>query len=337
MLSHQENDLAKCNGRTGKNIFRLTAVLCLVFTVYPIHFIRQQVPSVEENGVGGGFLSKEDLKAADGILLTPASFTIYSDNIYGEPSMLAESFSESRIVLYNSHIIQVGENISTLAINFGLNQGTIISVNKITNSRLLQIGRVLKIPNQDGILHTVANGETLSSIAQRHRVDQEAIKIVNELFSDKVIAGTELFIPGALLDWTRLQEINGDLLTWPIRGVITSHFGWRRDPFNRNRRQFHNGIDIRGRVGDPVRASMAGTVHSTGRDRVLGNYVIINHHSGYRTLYAHLNAIRTRRGAHVVQGERIGDVGNTGQSTGPHLHFTVFRNGVAVNPIGLLR
>ncbi|MCL2411980.1 MAG: M23 family metallopeptidase, partial [Treponema sp.] len=74
-----------------------------------------------------------------------------------------------------------------------------------------------------------------------------------------------------------------------------------------------------------------------GWDNVFGNFVIITHHSGFRTLYGHLSVIRTRAGAHVAQGERIGDVGNTGQSTGPHLHFTVYRNGVAVNPRALMR
>ena len=82
---------------------------------------------------------------------------------------------------------------------------------------------------------------------------------------------------------------------------------------------------------------MAGRVTAVGYNNVYGNYVVINHHSGYRTLYGHLNAIRTRTGAYVVQGERVGDVGSTGQSTGPHLHFTVYKNGVTVNPRALMR
>jgi len=323
------------NGQTGRNFFRLTVVPCLILIINPAQYMKQQVSSVDENGIGGGFLSEEDLaEAENGIILTHASLTLN-----GEESSISEpgSFSKSRILLYNSHIIQRGENISTLAVNFGLNQGTIISVNNITNTRLLQIGRVLRIPNQDGILHTVRSGETLSSIAERYRADKEAIKTVNELFSDRVVSGTELFIPGARLDFTRLQEINGDLFIWPVRGAVTSGYGWRRDPFNRNRRQFHNGIDIRGNIGTPVRAAMAGRVSRVGWDNVYGNYIIINHHSGYRTLYGHLNVIRTRTGAFVSQGERIGDVGNTGQSTGPHLHFTVYRNGVTVNPRALMR
>jgi murein DD-endopeptidase MepM/ murein hydrolase activator NlpD len=220
---------------------------------------------------------------------------------------------------------------------YGLNQDSIISTNKINNSRSLPTGRLLKIPNQDGILHTVRSGESLTAIATRYNADKEAIKIVNELFSDKVVNGTDLFIPGARLDRIRLQEINGDLFVWPVHGAITSFYGNRRDPFNPSRWHFHNGIDIRGRTGTPVRAAMAGRVSSVGYDHILGNYVMISHHSGYRTLYGHLSVIRTRTGAYVVQGERIGDVGSTGRSTGPHVHFTVYRNGNTVNPRTLLR
>jgi murein DD-endopeptidase MepM/ murein hydrolase activator NlpD len=197
---------------------------------------------------------------------------------------------------------------------------------------------VLKIPNQDGILHTVAKGETLSSIAEKYNADQNTIQLVNELFSKNPKAGTDIFIPGAKLDWVRLQEINGELFIWPISGAITitSPYGYRRDPFG-SRTQFHTGLDIRGNTGTPIRAAMSGRVSQVGYDGVLGNYVIISHHSGYRTLYAHMSVIRTRTGAYVSTGERIGDVGSTGLSTGPHLHFTVYKNGATVNPRALVR
>jgi len=319
------------------NIFRLTAVFCLVLLILPVFNNRQQAPlSIEEHGIGGGVFLNDVFyhTDSDNLLISEDDNEIYDDeSVAFEP----ESFSKTRTLLYDYHTIQSGENISALAINFGLNQDTIISANKIANSRLLQIGRVLKIPNQDGILHTVRTGETLSSIATRYSIDVNDIQIANELFSEKITTGSDLFIPGARLDWVRLQEINGDLFVWPVSGILTSSYGYRRDPFNQNRRQFHNGIDIRAGTGTPVRAAMAGRVSSVGWDNVLGNYVVISHHSGYRTLYAHMSVIRTRTGAYVGQGERIGDVGNTGLSTGPHLHFTVYKNGVTVNPRALMR
>ncbi len=134
-----------------------------------------------------------------------------------------------------------------------------------------------------------------------------------------------------------MQEINGDLFIWPVNNVITSSYGYRRDPFGSGRRLFHTGIDIRGGTGTPVKAAMSGRVSGVGYDRVLGNYVAINHHSGYRTIYAHLSVIRTRTGAYVGTGERIGDVGSTGLSTGAHLHFAVYKNGVTVNPRSLMK
>jgi murein DD-endopeptidase MepM/ murein hydrolase activator NlpD len=313
----------------NRYIFWLAAALCLVLLINPGQYITHQKPLAEGHGIGGGYLAQELISEEESeVLLTEASLESVS-----EP----ETVSKSRILLCDSYMLQSGDNISTLAINFGLNQGTIVSVNKITNTRSIQAGKAIKIPNQDGIIHTVKSGENLSSIAQKYSADSEAIKTVNELFSDKISPETDLFIPGAKLDWSKLQEINGDLFTWPVNGSITSFYGWRRDPFNRNRRHFHNGIDIKGSTGTPVRAAMAGRVSSVGYDNVFGNYVIISHHSGYRTLYGHMNVIRTRTGAYVSQGERIGDVGNTGQSTGSHLHFTVYKNGTTTNPRALIR
>jgi murein DD-endopeptidase MepM/ murein hydrolase activator NlpD len=313
----------------GKRIFRLASILCLLYVFLPGYTKKQQDIPAAEHGIGGGTFSGEVSEAESGVVLVNASL----EAVEFEP----ESFSKTRVLLYDTHIVKSGENISELAVNLGLHQGTIISVNKITNTRLLQIGKVLKIPNQDGILYSVKNGDSLGSIAEKYKADVQAIKTANELFSSNIKAGTDLFIPGARLDWVSLQEINGDLFIWPVSGAITSPYGSRKDPFNGSRRQFHTGLDIRGSTGTPIRAAMSGRVSQVGYDNVLGNYVIINHHSGYRTLYGHMSVIRTRTGAYVGTGERIGDVGSTGLSTGPHLHFTVYKNGVTVNPRTLLK
>jgi len=326
------NDL-DLKGQLNRILFRLIAVFFLVLLINPGQYIKY-IPSTPEHGIGGGHYHDEITPEIDDeLLLTLVSHSFEDETIVLEQ----ESLAKTRFLFYDSYIVQSGDNISGLAYNLGLNQDTIITVNNVTNSRLLQAGRVIKIPNQDGILHKVQRSETLQSITERYKADSEAIKTANELFSEYIAVGTELFIPGARLDWERLQEINGDLFIWPVSGAITSYYGWRRSPFNRSVRQFHNGIDIRGSTGTPVRAAMAGRVSAVGYDNVFGNFIIINHHSGYRTLYGHLSRIRTRTGAYVAQGERIGDVGNTGQSTGPHLHFTVYKNGATVNPRPLLR
>jgi murein DD-endopeptidase MepM/ murein hydrolase activator NlpD len=248
-----------------------------------------------------------------------------------------ESFSKPQTLLYGSYTIQKGDIIGDLAMNFGLNEDTLISINGIKNTRLIQIGQVLRVPNQDGIFYTVKQGDTLDQIAEKYSANASAIQVANELFSDTARAGTVLFIPGAQLDWMERQEINGDLFIWPTAGYVTSPYGYRRWPFGGNARQFHTGLDIGAPTGASVRAAMSGRVSAVGWDDVLGNYIVVSHHSGYRTMYGHLSATRVKPGAYVGTGERIGDVGSTGLSTGPHLHFTVFKNGVTVNPRNLLK
>jgi murein DD-endopeptidase MepM/ murein hydrolase activator NlpD len=247
-----------------------------------------------------------------------------------------EAFSKPRTLLYGSYRVQKGDIIGDIAEKFGLNQDTLISSNGIKNTRLIQIGQELKIPNQDGILHKVQNGDTLAALGEKYQSSAEAIQTANELFSETIRPGTVLFIPGARLDWIRLQEINGDLFLWPVPGYITSPYGYRRSPFT-GLRQFHSGLDIGSPMGTPIRAAMSGRVSAAGWDDGFGNYVVVSHHSGYRTLYAHMSVIRVKAGAYVGTGERIGDVGSTGRSTGPHLHFTVYKNGVTVNPRALMK
>ena len=123
----------------------------------------------------------------------------------------------------------------------------------------------------------------------------------------------------------------------PLKGqAITSRFGPRKDPFNR-RRAMHSGIDFRAGFGHPVRASGAGTVVKAGHAGGYGRLVEIDHGNGIRTRYAHLNKIRVRKGQTVSVGDRIGDVGSSGRSTGPHLHYEVRKNGKAIDPIRFLR
>jgi murein DD-endopeptidase MepM/ murein hydrolase activator NlpD len=249
------------------------------------------------------------------------------------PAMLEpEVYSSAQPILYTGYKLKKGDMIGILAQEYGLNQDTLISVNGIKNTRSIREGVMLKIPNQDGIAYTIKASDTLSGVAEKHGIDSEDILTANEYFSANLKEGDTIFIPGVKLDPAALQEINGDLFIWPtVNRYVTSAYGWRRSPITQTR-HFHAGIDIRGSIGAPVYAAMAGRVSYTGYDSVYGNHVVITHHSGYRTLYGHLNVIRVKSGAYVSTGQRIGDVGNTGASTGPHLHFTVYKNGKTVNP-----
>lgn len=241
-------------------------------------------------------------------------------------------------ISYQSYRVKEGDVICVIAKNFGITEDTVISVNNIHNSRRIQIGQCLKIPSIPGILYTVrTDGETVDSIARKFKVECAKVCSVNSLSdSETLTAGTMIFVPDAKLDWVTRQEINGDLFRKPIRAhwYLSSSYGWRQSPFT-GARTYHGGIDMACPHGTRVYAALPGTVSSTGYNNTYGNYVIVNHHSGYRSLYAHLSEIKTRKGEYVGQNSVIGYVGSTGLSTGPHLHFAVFKNGRQVNPANL--
>lgn len=127
------------------------------------------------------------------------------------------------------------------------------------------------------------------------------------------------------------KRLSGTPSIWPTQGRITSSYGHRRHPIS-NRVVFHNGIDIGADRGTPVYATADGVVASTGYNGGMGRTVIIDHPFGHSTLYAHLTSYIVERGDEVEKGETIGHVGNTGYSTGPHLHYEVHKDGETTHP-----
>jgi len=127
-----------------------------------------------------------------------------------------------------------------------------------------------------------------------------------------------------------------DFFAFPLKTlVITSYFGNRRINYSI---QFHDGIDIATRVGTTVMAAMDGVVSVAVFHRQHGNYIVIKHSNGYKTLYSHLNSFSVKVGDTVSKGQKIGESGNTGNSTGPHLHFSIYdAEGNALDPLELLR
>ena len=118
----------------------------------------------------------------------------------------------------------------------------------------------------------------------------------------------------------------------PYDGKITSDFGYRRNPFSGYGTEYHSGIDFKGNTGDTIRSTAAGVVEFAGRNGLYGNCVIINHDKNFKTLYGHLSKIGVNAGQKVQAGEFIGKLGNTGRSTGPHLHYEIIRENSQINP-----
>ena len=118
---------------------------------------------------------------------------------------------------------------------------------------------------------------------------------------------------------------------WPVRGWVTSGFGYRISPFT-NEKEFHRGIDISARVKKPIVAPAHGIISSIGFNYGYGKILTINHANGITTRYAHLSKVLVKKGQHIDRGQKIALVGKTGRTTGPHLHYEVHLNGVPMNP-----
>lgn len=130
---------------------------------------------------------------------------------------------------------------------------------------------------------------------------------------------------------TYLKTIQQIPLGLPVYGRITSRFGSRKDPLN-GKSSFHEGIDFRGKRGDKIYATADGIVKKAFKNGSYGNYVVIDHLNGYTTSFAHMQKYVVKKGDRVKRGQLIGQVGNTGRSTGPHLHYELLYKGKPVNP-----
>jgi septal ring factor EnvC (AmiA/AmiB activator) len=119
---------------------------------------------------------------------------------------------------------------------------------------------------------------------------------------------------------------------WPTRGWVSSGFGRRVSPFT-GMDTMHGGIDISAPMHTPVISVAAGTVTTAGPEKSLGNAIVVSHGYGYKTTYGHLSKIKVKPGQHIKRGEVIGEVGNSGLSTGPHLHYEVEINGSGADPL----
>ena len=292
-------------------------------------------------------LNAEDTFDIDSLDLLMKNFALEVTNDVDENGMLTDAAGGlsvksnllSQPVEYQTYKVKSGDTISGIAKKFGLtNISTLISINDIGNVRQLGAGQKLKIPSIDGIIYTVKAGDSLQKIAAANNIRLENLLDVNELTTETLTVGQQLFLPGVGLDQKTLQSRMGELFILPISASFrwSSPYGWRSDPFT-GVRSFHTGTDMACPEGTPILAAMSGKIADVGTNRTYGNYIIINHGNGYQTLYAHMSKTIATKGQWVTQGSKIGLVGSTGYSTGPHLHFMVYKNGNRIDPMTVLK
>lgn len=184
---------------------------------------------------------------------------------------------------------------------------------------------------------------------EREETQQSRGGVSFQMSPEEVLAATELQLPSIALRLHRqvkpaltstLEEEEAKAAAMPT-GLpakvdrISSRFGMRANPFGRGY-ELHNGIDFPGPTGTPVYAAGAGTVEKATSGLGYGRHVLINHGYGYKTLYAHLSEMAVSAGDLVEREDVIGRMGSTGRSTGPHLHYTMYYNGDAVDPLDFL-
>jgi LysM repeat protein len=248
-----------------------------------------------------------------------------------------------------NYAVQAGDTISTIAKKFGVNINTLLWENNLTAYSMIKPGQILRVLPVSGLSYKVKSGDTLQKIAKTYQADIDQIIDYNELASATAIKiGQTLVIPkgvkpvtyaanyGTSQNNASIKNIflppaavnSSTRLQWPTNThYISQYYGWR-----------HTGVDIANKTGSPIYAAESGKVEVAGwNNGGYGNYTIINHGGGIKTLYGHQSKILVKAGDVVNRGQVIGLMGSTGRSTGPHLHFEVRVNGAFKNPLNYIR
>jgi len=240
---------------------------------------------------------------------------------------------------FQTYTVKRGDTPGRIAAQFGIQPETLLGGNPFLSevSNALQTGTELTILPIDGLVHDVAPGDTLEGIAQRYGVSEEEIIAYgpnNLEFPYRLQPGTQIMVPGAVREvfvWKppTLSQVRGS--SFEGRGVQpviqgTGTFIWPIVSRNFTQKFWyaHRAIDVASPMGSPVVASDTGTVTFAGWNNYgYGYLIVVNHGNGYETFYAHLNSVNVVPGQIVYQGNVIGATGNSGNSSGPHIHFEV--------------
>ncbi|WP_241191139.1 peptidoglycan DD-metalloendopeptidase family protein [Deinococcus psychrotolerans] len=259
-----------------------------------------------------------------------------------------------------TYTVQAGDNLTVIAKRTGLSVGQLRAANpQIRDLNAVQAGKSIRLPDAHKVAtsHRVRSGETLSSVAARYRLSLSQLVRANAGLSASrpLRAGKVLYIPArrvvvaaakargsssqAVIKTASLRPLapasGSRSWNWPVQGWVSSGYGERNIDGDQ---EMHYGVDIVVPEGTLVRAARGGRVIESRADfaRGWGWTIIVDHGDGWKTRYAHLSRNLARVGDSVVRGQVIGRSGDTGRSTGPHLHFGTYLWDVPKNPLSLL-
>lgn len=242
------------------------------------------------------------------------------------------------------YTIQEADTVVSIAAQFNVSENTVLWANGLSSRSILTVGDHLTILPITGVLHTVGSGDTISEIAKEYDASAKDIVEFNQLEdSDELHLGQKLIIPDGAIAPSQAPRITPRrevAATGPApEGIAGPASGFLWPTTTRHISQGfkwgHTGVDIDNRSRPAIYAAEAGTVAFTGWLGGYGNLIILDHGHGLSTYYAHVDKFYTSKGASVSQGDAIAQMGDTGRSSGPHLHFEVRKNGRPVNPLGV--
>ncbi|MGB2580251.1 MAG: peptidoglycan DD-metalloendopeptidase family protein, partial [Minisyncoccia bacterium] len=284
-----------------------------------IAFLEGVVNFDTKKAIGGGDITMDD--------------QAFSSEV-GPSGTIADIESSSRQGKVSLYVVRSGDTVEQIAKMFDVTVSTILWANDLSRGASLRIGQHLVILPIDGVQHVVKKGDTLKEIAKKYKGDiDEILEFNNITVEQKLSIGDVVIVPnGKEVTIATSGKTSGSrakvIAAYPSIGGYYSH----PVPDGHKTQGVHgyNGVDYGAPIGTPVYASAEGAV-IVSRFQTLsnpwfggyGNYIVIEHPNGTQTLYAHLSAVYTPIGARVDKGQVIGEVGNTGKSTGPHLHFEV--------------
>lgn len=224
------------------------------------------------------------------------------------------------------YVVHEGDTLSQIAKMFGVTTNTIAWNNDIQRG-VIRPGQTLIILPISGVQHTVKKGDTVASLAKKYNADAEEIRDYNGLGEGTLAVGEVILVPDGEMSPVATSPVTSNLRG--AGGPTYSGYYLRPIVGGRKTQGLHgyNGVDLStGAYGTPVMAAAAGQVivaRAGGYNGGYGSYIVVSHENGTQTLYSHLSQVAVSVGQSVIQGQYIGNIGSTGKSTGPHLHFEI--------------